>query len=230
MTDENRQGHVSRTGSIVKSIIFIAIMGLFIFIPAGTLNWPMAWVLIGIYIAVFAAILLLVNDGLLEERSKRHADSKAWDRILVVVLFLMGFVVLAVAGFDHRFGWTGPLPPVLVYTAAALVILGNALAVWASVRNKFFSATVRIQDDRDHTVVSDGPYRFVRHPGYAGMITYVICQPLMLGSLVALVPAVITAGLFLLRTSLEDRTLQEELTGYREYAGQVRYRLVPGVW
>ncbi|HEX3001472.1 MAG TPA: isoprenylcysteine carboxylmethyltransferase family protein [Methanoregula sp.] len=230
MTDENRQVHVSRTGSIAKSIIFIAIMGLFIFVPAGTLDWPMAWVLMGIYVLVFSAVILLVSDGLLEERSKRHTDSKPWDRILVTILFIMGFAVLAIAGLDHRFGWTGELPLAVEICACVLVILGNILVIWAAIKNDFFSATVRIQEDREHTVVSTGPYRFVRHPGYVGMITYVICQPLMLGSLIALVPALVTAGLFLLRTSLEDRTLQGELPGYREYAGQVRYRLVPGVW
>jgi protein-S-isoprenylcysteine O-methyltransferase Ste14 len=230
MTDENQQGHVSRTGSIAKSIIFIAIMGLFIFVPAGTLDWPMAWVLMGIYVLVFSAVILLVSEGLHEERSKRHADSKPWDRILVTILFLMGFVVLVIAGLDHRFGWTGELPFLIGICGCVLVVLGNALVIWAATRNDFFSATVRIQEDREHTVVSTGPYRFVRHPGYVGMITYVICQPLMLGSLVALVPALIAVGLFILRTSLEDKTLQEELPGYREYAGQVRYRLIPGVW
>lgn len=230
MTGQNQEATVSRTGSIAKSMVFIVIMGLFIFIPAGTFDWPMAWVLMGIYVLVFSAVILLVSNGLHEERSKRHADSKSWDRILVTILFLMGFIVLAVAGFDHRFGWTGELPFLIVLCACVLVVLGNAVVIWAATKNEFFSATVRIQEDRGHAVVTEGPYRFVRHPGYVGMITYVICQPLMLGSLVALVPAIIAVGLFFFRTSLEDRTLLDELPGYREYAGQVRYRLVPGVW
>jgi len=230
MTDINQQGTPSRTKNILVSIVFVAVMGMFIFLPAGTFDWPAAWALMGIYVLVFTAAILLLSNGLHAERSKRHADAKTWDRNLVGILFIMGFIVLATAGFDHRFGWTGELPVMVPALGFVLVVLGNALVIRSSMVNEFFSATVRIQEDRGHTVVSEGPYRFVRHPGYVGMITYVICQPLLLGSLVALVPAILTAGFFVLRTSLEDRTLQEELPGYREYARNVQYRLVPFVW
>jgi protein-S-isoprenylcysteine O-methyltransferase Ste14 len=98
------------------------------------------------------------------------------------------------------------------------------------VSNKFFSTSVRIQMERDHTVASGGPYRYVRHPGYVGYIVSGFAAPLALGSLWALIPAAITLCLLVVRTALEDRTLQDELDGYREYAARVRYRLLPGVW
>jgi len=230
MTVMTYQKFFSRLKRIAVSLIFVALLGLCLFLPAGTVDWPMAWILLVIYVVVFAIAIFLISDGLLEERSRRHTDSKVWDRCLVTLLFLMNYIVFTVAGFDHRLGWTGTLPLAVEIAALALVVCGNILVVWAMVQNEFFSATVRIQTDREHAVVSNGPYRFVRHPGYAGMMTYAICQPLMLGSLWALIPAFLTVGIFIVRTSHEDRTLQGELPGYREYAEKVRYRLIPGIW
>jgi protein-S-isoprenylcysteine O-methyltransferase Ste14 len=230
MTDTTHQKFFSRCKRIAVSFLFVVLLGLCLFLPAGTLDWPMAWLLLAIYVVVFVTALLLISDGLCEERSKRHADSKAWDRGLVTLLFLLNFVTFAVAGLDHGSSWTRQLPLVVEIAALSLVICGNVLVVWAMVTNDFFSATIRIQTDRGHAVVSQGPYRFVRHPGYLGIITYVIFQPLMLGSVWALVPAALTVLLTILRTTLEDRALQEELPGYREYAGKVRNRLVPGIW
>jgi len=230
MTDTTHQKFFSRCKRIAISFLFVVLLGLCLFLPAGTLDWPMAWLLLAIYVVVFVTALLLISDGLCEERSKRHADSKAWDRGLVTLLFLLNFVTFAVAGLDHGSSWTRQLPLVVEIAALSLVICGNVLVVWAMVTNDFFSATIRIQTDRGHAVVSQGPYRFVRHPGYLGIITYVIFQPLMLGSVWALVPAALTVLLTILRTTLEDRALQEELPGYREYAGKVRNRLVPGIW
>lgn len=220
----------ARLKGIPGSILFVLVTALFLFIPAGTLNWPAAWALLAVHAGVFVVLLLTISPGLIEERSKQHTDSKGWDRRLVMILFLLGYVVFIVAGLDFRYAWTGPLPMIVPVTGFGVVVLGNLLVIRASTVNEFFSAITRIQTGRGHEVVSKGPYRIVRHPGYAGMITYVLFQPLLLGSLWALVPAVLVVGLFVLRTSLEDRTLQDELPGYREYAQEVRYRLVPGVW
>jgi protein-S-isoprenylcysteine O-methyltransferase Ste14 len=222
--------HKSRIKGIVSSFIFTAVTGLLLFIPAGTPDWPMAWVLLGIYLVTSVIHILVVSPGLIEERSSRHEDSKAWDRYLVIVLILSGFMILIITGLDHRFGWTGPLPLPVTIISLVLVILASALVTWATAANRFFSATIRIQNDRGHSVVSAGPYRFVRHPGYAGWIGYYFFLPLMLGSVYSLVPAGFAAGLIIVRTTLEDRTLLGELEGYREYTGRVRYRLVPGVW
>ena len=110
------------------------------------------------------------------------------------------------------------------------VALGYALFMWAMVSNAYFSEVVRIQEDRGHQVATDGPYRFVRHPGYAGAILSFLGSPLLLGSWWAFIPTALGVGGYILRTALEDKTLQLELGGYREYTERVRYRLIPGVW
>lgn len=123
-----------------------------------------------------------------------------------------------------------PLPGVVQIRALVAFALGNALGSWAMVSNRNFSTFLRLQHDREHQVETRGPYRYVRHPGYAGVIVGALAFPLALGSLWALLPAVIGASGFVLRTALEDRVLLQELDGYAEYAGQVRYRLLPRVW
>jgi protein-S-isoprenylcysteine O-methyltransferase Ste14 len=230
MEDETGSAQKSRIKGIISSFIFTAVIGLLLFVPAGTLDWPMAWILLGIYLVTSVIHILVVSPGLIEERTRRHKDSKTWDRYLVIVLILSGFMIMIATGLDHRFVWTEPLTLPVMVISLVLVILGSALVTWATAANRFFSATIRIQGDRGHTVVSDGPYRYVRHPGYAGWILYYLFLPLMLGSVYALIPAGIAVGLLIVRTYLEDTTLQAELEGYREYAGRVRYRLVPGVW
>jgi protein-S-isoprenylcysteine O-methyltransferase Ste14 len=108
--------------------------------------------------------------------------------------------------------------------------LGYVLSSWALLENRFFSGVVRIQKDRGHQVVSTGPYGFVRHPGYAGALLAYLVTPVLLDSTWAFIPAVLMAGVVILRTALEDRTLQEELPGYKDYARKTRYRLLPGIW
>ena len=138
--------------------------------------------------------------------------------------------MLLVAGLQHRFQWPPRLPLLLQLAALILVILGFILGNWTMIVNRFFSAGVRIQRDREQTVVDRGPYAVVRHPAYAGALLTFLALPLMLDALWALLPALLTAVALVLRTALEDRTLQEELDGYTAYARRVRYRLLPGVW
>jgi protein-S-isoprenylcysteine O-methyltransferase Ste14 len=135
-----------------------------------------------------------------------------------------------VAGLDQRYGWSSGIEPVAQIGAMLLVIAGHALVVWATGVNAYFSQVVRIQTERGHTVISSGPYRYVRHPGYVGGILVTLAAPLLLGSAWALIPGVLGALLLVVRTALEDRTLLQELAGYGEYAESVRYRLVPGLW
>ena len=129
-----------------------------------------------------------------------------------------------------RFGWTGTVPVALHLGGLLVNMLGYALFLWAMVSNAFFAEGVRIQDERAHRVATDGPYRYVRHPGYAGAIVAGLATPFLLGSLWALIPAALSAGLYVVRTGLEDRTLMQELPGYIEYAERTRFRLFPGVW
>ena len=138
--------------------------------------------------------------------------------------------VLFVAGLDVRYRWSSGIGPVMQIAAMLIVIAGYALVVWATGVNAFFSQVVRIQSERGHTVVSSGPYRNVRHPAYVGMLLVVLGAPIMLGSWWALIPGAISAVLMIVRTALEDRTLQAELPGYHDFAQHTRYRLLPGVW
>lgn len=223
-------GRRTRIRGVLGGLLNAGIMGALLFLPAGTPDWPMAWVLLAITIASFTAHSLAVSPDLIEERSRRHENAKSWDRYLVAIIVLTGFAMMVVAGLDIRFGWTGPLPPAVQAASVGIVILSCVLVIWATTSNPFFSAVIRIQSERGHVVVSGGPYRYVRHPGYAGWILYMLALPLMLGSVAALLPGAIAAGLDLVRTHFEDRFLMEELPGYREYAARVRYRLVPGVW
>jgi protein-S-isoprenylcysteine O-methyltransferase Ste14 len=225
-----KKGWKRRARGIATGIVFVAVMWILLFVPAGSVDWPAAWILLGVYCASIVIHNLVISPDLIEERSRRHNDTRSWDRFLVAIISLAGLAILVVAGLDYRFSWTGPIPLFVQVPGLLLVILSTALVVWAAATNPFFSSVVRIQDDRGHVVVSSGPYRYIRHPGYAGWIVYVLSLPMLLGSIFALVPAVLGAGLDILRTLLEDRTLQAELAGYGDYVGRVRYRLLPGVW
>jgi protein-S-isoprenylcysteine O-methyltransferase Ste14 len=220
---------------IVQAALGVPLYGLVLFLPAGTWTWLWGWALLAVYAAVIAAhplILVPIDPGLLAERQKGFLDKgvKTWDKwinSLAGALMLLSWVV---AGLDFRFQWTGSLPVAYHFGGLALTLLGYALFLWAMASNAFFSEGVRIQRERGHTVASSGPYRVVRHPGYVGAILAAFATPLLLGSTWALIPAVVLVALFVLRTSLEDRTLRAELPGYQEYAQRTRYRLLPGVW
>jgi protein-S-isoprenylcysteine O-methyltransferase Ste14 len=219
-----------RISALLGCVIYVVINALLLFGSAGTLDWPMAWAFIVVSLAVFVVQIQRSSPDLLEDRTRRHKDSKRWDRVLISIITVICFSTLIVAGLTIRFGQYGQVPLPIQVIALVILTLGNCLIVWATWTNRFFSATVRIQNDRGHAVVSDGPYRFVRHPGYAGMIVVNLFMPLALGSYWALATAVLAVALFIMRTYLEDMTLQEELSGYREYTGRVRYRLIPYIW
>jgi protein-S-isoprenylcysteine O-methyltransferase Ste14 len=233
-----QSGPASETArGVVKWLIRESIGVLFVaatlFIPAGRLDWAMGWALVGIYAAwvtASAVILIPRSPELLAERAARRKGVRGWDTALLGVIGLATVAKYVIAGLDMRFGWTPPMPVWLQIAALVIAALGYALLTWSMAANAFFSTVVRIQDDRGHAVVSGGPYRFVRHPGYSGSLAFELATPIMLGSPWALIPGGLNALLIVIRTALEDRTLNEELDGYREYVGQVRYRLLPGVW
>lgn len=222
--------------AILRFAVYILLMPLALFLAAGTLNWAMAWVLIGFTITftiVSRVIVALRHPELLAERARfaEAEDAKGWDRILVILMALYGpLVVWVVAGLDWRFGWSPSVPATWQVAALVVMVLGYSVSVWAMAVNRFFSAVVRIQKDRGHTTVTTGPYRYVRHPSYIGGILAGLAIPVFLDTLWALVPVGVTAILTVLRTALEDHTLLAELDGYSAYAERVRYRLVPGVW
>lgn len=225
---------------IVKSLVGFALLMLvlpvLLFVSAGTIRWPMAWVycVVTIVLVMVSRIIMArASPELVSERAGRHADDgvQEWDKKLVPIVGFFGpMLMLIVSGLDKRWTWS-PALPLAVQIATLLVVAGAALfATWAMIVNRYFSATVRIQRDRGHTVVDTGPYRIVRHPGYAGGIVAGIAGPLALGSLWALLPAVLHVAIIIYRTAREDTVLHEQLDGYAAYAKRVRYRLLPGVW
>jgi len=217
---------------VVKTAIGVVFLGLLLFLPAGTLEGPMAWAYLGIFMGGNLASAWAVDpELLLEERGSGKEGRKRWDVILVSFYGIFTALVSPiVAGFDRRYGWSPVLPLWLQTVTLVIYILAWVLSIWAMACNKYFSKVLRIQAERGHTVVASGPYRYVRHPGYVGTILFNLGTPIILGSLWAIIPAWIGALLILLRTWLEDRTLQAELEGYQDYAERVRYRLIPGVW
>jgi protein-S-isoprenylcysteine O-methyltransferase Ste14 len=196
-------------------------------------NWWNAWAYLGLYLvflAFNAFILLGKHKELVEERSQIGEGAKGWDKIIGLITGIGGFVIIILAGLDERFGWAGNIPFWVQIAAFFLLGLSYPLFTWAMVSNRFFSTIVRIQKDRGHTVQTGGPYRFVRHPGYASLLVSYLMIPIALGSLWACIPMLLLVANLFLRTTLEDHTLQNELEGYKEYTGRVRYRLIPGIW
>ncbi len=211
-------------------------MGLFFalfFVPAGTLKWTEAWILIVFYLVSISGVVfwLKKNDPeLLKERSQRKKNVKTWDRIFIFVYIFFLMIMLCLTGLDAvRFQWSH-VPLFLKIIGFLGFIPGFILGFWAMRENTYLSDTVRIQEDRGHKVCKTGPYRYVRHPMYIGVIIAMLCFPFALGSYYALIPALIIVILFVFRTALEDKTLQKELSGYKEYTETVQFKLIPGVW
>ena len=204
-----------------------------LFLPAGTWMWTRGWLflLVTVVTSILAVSYLLgVNPAVIAARINRHQGTKRWDRLLLAVFFPTLTAIPIVAALDAgRFHWF-PVPWWVCVLGYALFIAGMAGLTWVESVNKFFEPTVRIQTDRGHRVIDTGPYAIVRHPGYVSACPYFVGMALSLGSLWALIPALLSCLLLAVRTILEDRTLRDELTGYKEYAQRVRYRLIPGVW
>ena len=219
--------------AIVKGIVFFVVLSGILFGGSGDWRWVAGWLLLAVFVTfqVLAFRQMKRQPDLMVERSKLQPGTKSWDKILVTLIALV-FPLLTwiLAALDHRFGWTSGGQTAWIAAGLALIVAGGLLTQWAISENRFFAATVRIQDDRGQTVVSSGPYAFVRHPGYTGLLALAVGTPLALGSGWALLPAILSAITVIVRTALEDRTLHAELNGYPDYASKVRSRLIPYVW
>ena len=218
---------------LIREIMGGLFAGLIVFLAAGRIDLVWGWALVGVYLAwtaTTAVVLIPRCPELLVERATRQKSVKSWDARLMSVIGLLTVVKYVVAGLDLRYAWTAGLPLATHWAALMIGLAAFALLTWSMAANAFFSMIVRIQDDRQHAVADTGPYRIIRHPGYVGSIIFELASPILLGSLWALIPGVIAALLFIIRTSMEDRTLHEELPGYVEFARRTRYRLLPGVW
>ena len=222
--------------ALIKFISYLILNPLVLFLSAGTARWGMAWAYF--IVAVLAAIVSRVlarrkHPDLLAERarSQNAKDIKPWDKVLLPISALYGpLLTMIVAGLDKRFGWTDAIPLWVQIVTLGLGVLGYIFATWAMVENRYFSAVVRIQEDRGQTVCKSGPYRFIRHPGYAGGLIWYLVTPLILNSLWSYLPTAVSVVATVVRTYLEDQTLQEELPGYQAYTRETHYRLVPRIW
>ena len=226
-----------KTSLVRIAIMLLLVMVLFPLFPmiiSGRWNWWQAWVMAGLFILSFIvsrAIAAKKNPDILKERANyaTQGNTQAWDKWLSPIMAFGSVFVLLAAGLDERFNWSPDLHLGWELLGLALILFGYIFGSFAFVENAFFSGTVRLQPERGHTVISSGPYAFVRHPGYLGSLIASLGMPLLLDSLWAFVPVIIFGFFFVLRTHLEDRFLRENLVGYSDYAKKVRYRLFPGI-
>jgi protein-S-isoprenylcysteine O-methyltransferase Ste14 len=217
-----------------QTLFFVLLVILSLFLSAGRLDWMVGWLFVAVFVAgqAMAALVLIPRDAdLLGERAEIKEGAKRWDRPLVGFVTLFGpLAIWIVAGLDARYGWSAGISLALRVIAVVVALLGYGLLTSAMASNSFFSGVVCLQGERGHAVATVGPYRYLRHPGYLAGILVDLVTPLILGSLWALIPAALVVCGLVLRTALEDRTLQAELTDYPEYARRTRHRLLPGVW
>ncbi len=231
--NDARPGGVSLITLLLRLVILLAVLAAILFVSAGRLDWIQAWA----FCLAYGAFLLFYstwtrrNDpAQLAERSRMASNVKGWDKAILSVYTVLLIVLLVVAGLDAgRFRWA-PAPAALQAVGWIGLALAGGLIWWAASVNTYLSRYVRIQEERGQQAVTSGPYRWVRHPMYSGVILFMLCAPLALGSLWALLPGALIGVCFALRTYLEDRTLLAELPGYADFAKKTRYRLTPGVW
>lgn len=217
-------------------IIIHLLIPLILLISGGDLGWWQAWLYSSLIIVAGLGPRMWVekkHPELMAERAKfgKAQDVKSWDKVLSLLMAVsMSFPLFIVAGLDHYFEWSPVFPIWLNILGFILIVIGYTFAGWAFTENRFFSTVVRIQTDRGHMVCDSGPYRIVRHPGYAGNILALPGIVLALDSFWTIIPVIVALIIAVIRTALEDKTLQEELPGYRDYVHRVRYRLIPGVF
>jgi protein-S-isoprenylcysteine O-methyltransferase Ste14 len=221
--------------AVLMMLFFIVVIPFLPLLISWSWTWWEAWVYAIINILGFAASRALAarrHPDLLIERGRflQHEDAKSWDKLLSPLVGLGGGLIPLVAGLDALFGWSPSFSLPTKILSLVIILAGYTISSYALIENRFFSGMVRIQTERGHQVVSSGPYRWVRHPGYAGALLTYLTTPLFLDSGWAYLPVVFLTILLFIRTSLEDQTLQDELDGYQEYARHVRYRLIPGIW
>ncbi|HXH71867.1 MAG TPA: isoprenylcysteine carboxylmethyltransferase family protein [Mariprofundaceae bacterium] len=220
----------------IRLVAVYLLIPLILMICGGELGWWQAWLYSMLILAAGIGGRMWAEQrhpGLTAERQSMESlqNAKAWDKVLAPLMAVsIGYPMVIVAGLDHRYHWSFEFPLWLIVIGFILISLGYAFAAWAVAENRFFSSVVRIQTERGHVVCDSGPYRFVRHPGYAGNVLALFGIVLALGSVWTLIPAAVALIITVIRTVLEDRTLQEELPGYRDYARRVRYRLFPGIF
>jgi Putative protein-S-isoprenylcysteine methyltransferase len=235
-TQTSRRIKIDKSGInyIIRLCFQLLFMILSFFIAAGNVFIARVWIYFGIAAAVYlisSIILIKCNPELMNERAKARDNTKAWDKLLLgLYIFIAFFGIHIVAGLDvGRFKWSCMDVSYFV-PGLVLYILSSVFGGWAMIVNKYFEATVRIQDDREHKVIKEGPYKIVRHPGYMSILLGITGVPLMIGSLYAFICSAAVIVIIVIRTALEDKMLQRELRGYSDYSRQVKYRLILFIW
>jgi protein-S-isoprenylcysteine O-methyltransferase Ste14 len=220
---------------IGQLLFFIVVIPFLPLLISRQWDWWEAWVYAILYILGFVISRVLAarrHPDLIAERAHymQQVNTKSWDKLLSLFLGLGGILVMLVAGLDALYNWSSSYNLLVKIISLFTLVLGYAFGSYALIENRFFSGTVRLQTERGHQVISSGPYRWVRHPGYAGALLTYLATPLFLDSSWAFLPTMFTVILMIIRTYLEDRFLQNELEGYRDYTKRVRFRLLPGIW
>jgi protein-S-isoprenylcysteine O-methyltransferase Ste14 len=233
---DTKQAGLNRSAirSILVQSILIVIGFIILFVSAGTIAWINAWIYVGLIslVTIISTIVLArVNPELLNGRSAVvKQGTKTFDKVWIAIYPVFTFGNLVIMGFDAvRYQWSA-MPFWLIFVGIFMFIFAMVVSAWAMAVNKFFEWTVRIQDDRGQYICTSGPYSIIRHPGYAGLIMSLLAYPFILGSWWGFLPNLVLSLIIVIRTALEDRTLQKELPGYREYAQKVKYRLAPLIW
>jgi len=233
MKNKRNEVEMKRLQYFLKSFAGIIFFIVILFISAGRINYYQGWIYTALsFLGLMINFILIRNDAeLLDERSNPPGDAKEWDKRILKLSALSTIIAYIVAGLDSgRYHWSPDLPWGTYLLGIVLMFGGQLLFVIAKKTNKFFSSVVRIQNDRGHTVCESGLYRYIRHPGYLGMIISWVGFPLLLGSMWSIIPIVFAIYLLLVRTHLEDKTLITELSGYRQYIQKTHNKLVPGIW
>jgi protein-S-isoprenylcysteine O-methyltransferase Ste14 len=213
---------------LAQSAGFPALPALILFAAAGRVNLPLYWAYIAVLEALSIGGLLLIGEDLARERMRPGGQPPPWSLRFALFFCLAHWLI---AGLDRgRYQWSDRMPLAVRLVAFVVFVLGFALTLWAMHVNPFFSSAVRIQRERGQHVIAAGPYRRVRHPGYAGAIPAITASGLVLCSWLATALGAMGALWLLWRTAVEDRMLSRELLSYQDYTRQVRWRLVPGVW
>jgi len=219
---------------ILRLPLFIILQAAILFVSAGRIDMPRAWIYVVAIIIYYPTFLLLVykhNPELIYQRAcGTRRGTKPWDRVLMPTVVIIPYIQLAVIGLDVGRFQLSSLSTHFTVLGLMLLVIAATLIIWAMVTNPYFEPTVRIQEDRGHLVITTGPYKIMRHPGYLSGILWPISTSFITGSVFGLIPAGIVILLFIIRTWLEDKMLMSELNGYAEYARRVKYRLFPGLW
>lgn len=234
MTSEVVSPAVQPVRRLIRTALGSSAYAALALIGAGRLDWGRGWLYAAVFVIVSVAgtaMVLRADPAVLVARATGfRGDTKPFDRLFYALFLPLIALMPIVAGLDAgRFGWA-PLPGWTTLPGVALFVAGSALSTWTLLVNTHAESTVRIQSDRAHAVVQNGPYRLVRHPMYLGTLIGLPAAALMLGSAWALLPAALIIALFVWRTAREDQALRRELPGYTDYAATTRFRLLPGVW